>query len=58
MGLQALEQLASGTPTPERDRSMQLEVMREIELPHADLLIMIAPAIRKLVEAAHASGGS
>jgi hexosaminidase len=50
-GLEALDYLDKGEPAPEAWRIEQLARIEQAEKPKAQLLLMIAPSIRKLVEA-------
>ncbi|HUI41106.1 MAG TPA: family 20 glycosylhydrolase [Terriglobia bacterium] len=52
IGLQALDDLASGKPAPASWVTEQMAFIHEAAKPRAELLIMIAPTIGKLVEAA------
>ncbi len=56
-GLAALDFGAKGGAAPEDWKTQQLAVIEQIEKPKSQLLVMPAPAIRKLVEAV-AAGGS
>lgn len=51
-GLQALDALAKNQPLPETWRVEQLAIVERSMKPRANLLIMVAPSIQKLVEAA------
>ena len=51
-GLQALDSIGKNQPLPEAWRSEQLAVAERSMQPRANLLIMVAPSIQKLVEAA------
>jgi hexosaminidase len=51
-GLQALNYLVSGQPAPESWVKDQQALLDRAAKPRAELLIMIVPSIRKLVEAA------
>ncbi len=53
-GLQALDYLESGKTAPEDWRKEQSALLESAKKPQAELLIMIVPAIRKLVDAAAA----
>ncbi len=53
VGLEALSSLRSGRRTKEDARERQIEVLQRAAEPQAELLIMVAPAVRSLVEAAH-----
>ncbi len=50
-GQQALDYLASGKHAPSAWREQQLSILKEAEKPQAEMLIMVVPSIRKLVEA-------
>jgi len=50
-GLEALDFLDRGEPAPENWKSAQLARIEEAEKPKAQLLLMIASPVRKLVEA-------
>lgn len=50
-GLQALDYLEHGGRAPARWRDQQLALLNEAEKPQAELLNMIVPAVKKLVEA-------
>ncbi len=51
-GLQALEFLESGKTAPEDWRKEKSALLESAQKPQAELLIMIVPALRKLVDAA------
>ena len=51
-GLQALDYLESGKPAPQSWAAEQTALLDRAAKPHAELLIMIVPSIRKLVEIA------
>lgn len=51
IGLQALDHIAKGEPAPESWSKAQFALIQQAEKPQADLLLAIAPAIAKLVEA-------
>jgi hexosaminidase len=51
VGLDALDAIESGQPVAQEKRSQQLAVVNENTAPHAEMMIVIAPAIRHLVEA-------
>ena len=57
MGLAALDFIAKHQPAPEDWKAEQLASLQEIQRPKAQLLLIPAPAIQKLVEAA-AGGGN
>jgi hexosaminidase len=56
-GLAALDALAKGQPAPDSWKTQQLAVVEQAKKPKAQLLLIPAPTIQKLVEAA-ASGGA
>ncbi|HWZ83257.1 MAG TPA: family 20 glycosylhydrolase [Terriglobales bacterium] len=51
-GLQSLDAIKSNQPLPESWRAEQLAVVDRSMKPRANLLIMVAPSIQKLIEAA------
>jgi hexosaminidase len=51
-GLQALDAIGKNQPLPEEWRVAQLAVVERSMKPRANLLIMVAPSIQKLIEAA------
>jgi hexosaminidase len=53
VGLEALSSLRSGRRVSEDARERQIEVVDRASEPQAELLIMVAPAVGRLVEAAH-----
>ena len=57
VGLAALDFAAKGGIGPEDWKTQQLAVIAQVEKPKAQLLVIPAPAVRKLVEAV-AAGGS
>ena len=50
VGLEALDYLDRGQPSPDPWRAEQLARIAEAEKPQAQLLLMIAPSVRRLVE--------
>jgi hexosaminidase len=50
LGLEALDYRDRGEPSPDPWRAEQLARIAEAEKPQAQLLLMIAPSIRRLVE--------
>jgi hexosaminidase len=50
-GLQALDYIDKGHAAPADWKSQQLALIEQAKKPQADLLLMVAPAIQKLVEA-------
>ncbi len=55
-GLQALDSIDARKPTSAEWRQQQIAVIQQASKPMADLVLVIAPAVQKLVEAS--SGGS
>jgi hexosaminidase len=55
-GLAALDFIAKGSAAPDSWKTQQLAVMQQIQKPKAQLLLMPAPAVQKLIEAAAADG--
>lgn len=51
-GLEALDYLGAGKPAPEPWVKDQVTLLSLAAKPHAELLLMIVPPVRKLVEAA------
>jgi hexosaminidase len=56
-GLAALDAIAKGQPTPDSWKAQQLAIIDQVKKPKAQLLLIPAPAVQKLIEAA-AAGGS
>jgi hypothetical protein len=56
-GLAALDFVAKGGQAPEDWKTQQLAVLGQANKPKAQLLLMPAPAIQRLVEAVAAGGG-
>jgi hexosaminidase len=56
VGLAALDFIAKGQRAPDDWKAQQLAVLQQIEKPKAQLLLMPAPAVQKLVGAASAGG--
>jgi hypothetical protein len=56
-GLNALDALAKGVPANADWKAQQLGVIQSAEKPEGQLLLVPAPAVRKLIEAA-VSGGA
>lgn len=54
-GLQALDSIAKNQPLPDAWRTEQLAVVDRSMKPRANLLVMVAPPIQKLIEAAVSS---
>ncbi len=54
-GLQALDSIGKNQPLPDTWRTEQLAVVDRSMKPRANLLVMVAPPIQKLIEAASAS---
>jgi hexosaminidase len=55
-GLASLDAIAQGQPASDAWKSQQLAVIEQVKKPKAQLLLMPAPAVQKLVEAAVAGG--
>jgi hexosaminidase len=51
VGLQALDSIGKKQPLPEAWRTEQLAVVERAMKPRANLLVMVAPSIQKLIEA-------
>jgi hypothetical protein len=51
-----LDFLAKGQRAPDDWKAQQLSVLQQLEKPKAQLLLMPAPAVQKLIEAASAGG--
>lgn len=56
MGLAALDAIAKAQPAPDSWKAQQLATLEQIKKPKAQLLLIPAPAVQKLVEAAAAGG--
>jgi hexosaminidase len=56
-GLAALDAIANGQPASDSWKSQQLAIIEQVKKPKAQLLLIPAPAVQKLVEAA-ATGGA
>ena len=56
-GLAALDAIAKGQPTADSWKAQQLAIVEQVKKPKAQLLLIPAPAVQKLIEAA-AAGGS
>ncbi len=56
-GLAALDAIAKAQPAPDAWKAQQLAIIEQVKKPKAQLLLMPAPAVQKLIEAA-ASGGA
>src|SRR5439155_811224 len=55
-GLAALDAIAKGQPAPEAWKAQQLALLEQVKKPKAQLLMIPAPAVQKLIEAASAGG--
>src|SRR5438477_9443394 len=55
-GLAALDAIAKGQPAPDSWKAQQLAIIEQVKKPKAQLLMIPAPAVQKLIEAA-AGGG-
>jgi hexosaminidase len=51
VGIEALDAIDSGQPVAPEKRNQQLAAVAESSAPHAEMMLVIAPAIRRLVEA-------
>jgi hypothetical protein len=49
-GLQALEYLEHNQPAPADWKQSQLAILEDAKIPKSQLLIMVAPAVQRLVE--------
>ncbi len=56
VGLAALDFITKGQPAPDDWKVQQLAALQQLEKPKSQLLLMPAPAVQKLVEAASAAG--
>jgi hexosaminidase len=56
LGIAALDALAKGDPAPDTWKAQQLAILEQLKKPKAQLLLMPASVVQKLVEAA-ATGG-
>ena len=56
-GLAALDAIGKAQPAPDAWKAQQLAIIEQVKKPKAQLLLMPAPAVQKLIEAA-ASGGA
>ena len=56
MGLAALDSIATGQPAPDSWKAQQLAILEQIKKPKAQLLLIPAPAVQKLVEGVTAGG--
>ena len=54
-GLAALDALAKGQPAPDSWKAQQLAIIEQVKKPKAQLLMIPAPAVQKLIEGASAS---
>jgi hypothetical protein len=55
-GLAALDEIAKGQPASDAWKTQQLAVVEQVKKPKAQLLLVPAPAVQKLIEAAAAGG--
>ena len=56
VGLAALEFIAKGQQAPDDWKAQQLALIQQIQKPKGQLLLMPAPAVQKLIEAASTGG--
>src|SRR5437588_1802550 len=55
-GLAALEATATGQPAPDAWKARHLAILEQVKKPKTQLLLIPAPAVQKLIEAATAGG--
>ena len=55
-GLAALDTIAKGQPAPDSWKAQQLAFLEQVKKPKAQLLLIPAPAVQKLIEAVAAGG--
>jgi hexosaminidase len=55
-GLAALDAIAKGQPAPDSWKAQQFAILEQVKRPKAQLLLIPAPAVQKLIEAAAAGG--
>jgi hexosaminidase len=55
-GLAALDAIAKGLPAPDSWKAQQFAILEQVKRPKAQLLLIPAPAVQKLIEAAAAGG--
>lgn len=55
-GLAALDAIAKGQPAPDSWKAQQLAILEQVKKPKAQLLLIPAPAVQKLIEAPAAGG--
>jgi hexosaminidase len=55
-GLAALDAIAKGQPASDAWKAQQLAIIEQVKKPKAQLLLIPAPAVQKLIEAAAAGG--
>jgi hexosaminidase len=55
-GLAALDAIAKGQPAPDSWKAEQFAILEQVKRPKAQLLLIPAPAVQKLIEAAAAGG--
>jgi hexosaminidase len=55
-GLSALDAIAKGQPAPDSWKTQQLAIIEQVNKPKAQLLLIPAPAVQRLIEAATAGG--
>src|SRR6266403_840202 len=56
VGLSALDAIAKGQPPDDSWKAQQLAIIEQVKKPKAQLLMIPAPAVQKLIEAAAAGG--
>jgi hypothetical protein len=57
-GLAALDAIAEGQPAPDSWKAQLLAIIDQVKKPRAQLLLIPAPAVQKLIESTAASGGA
>src|SRR5437667_50499 len=55
-GLAALDAIAKGQPAPDAWKARHLAILEQVKKPKSQLLLIPAPAVQKLIEAATAGG--
>jgi hexosaminidase len=55
-GLSALDAIAKGQPAPDSWKAQQLAIIEQVKKPKAQLLLIPAPAVQRLIESAAAGG--
>ena len=55
-GLAALDAIAKGQPAPDSWKAQQFAILEQVKKPKAQLMLIPAPSVQKLIEAAAAGG--